>query len=100
MFELLIQIAAIDPTGFLGSGVQFIQTRFGTPGLIAALVLSLSILALIASKLLKIAFDVLRYVVVPSVVVTFIATFFLPYSFVYIMPVTVALFSVVLIVKG
>jgi hypothetical protein len=100
MLELLKQIADSDPTGLFGLGVQFIQTHFGTPGLIAALILSLSILALIAVKLLKIAFDVLRYVVIPSVVVTFIATFFLPYSFVYILPVTVALFSVVLIVKG
>jgi len=100
MLELLKQIAANDPTGLFSSGVQFIQTHFGTPGLIAALILSLSILALIAVKLLKIAFDVLRYVVIPSVVVTFIATFFLPYSFVYILPVTVALFSVVLIIKG
>jgi hypothetical protein len=100
MLELLKQISAGDPTGLFGPAVQFIQTHFGTPGLIAALILSLSILALIAVKLLKIAFDVLRYVVIPSVVVTFIATFFLPYSFVYILPVTVALFSVVLIVKG
>ncbi len=100
MLELLNQIAANDPTGLFGAGVQFIQTHFGTPGLVAALILGLSILVLIAVKLLKIAFDVLRFVVIPSVVVTFLATFFLPFSFVYILPVTVALFSVVLIVKG
>jgi len=100
MSELLRQIVSFDPTGLLGTGVQFIQSHFGTLGLIAAIVLSLSILGLIVAKLLKIAFDVLRYVIVPSVVVTLIATFFLPYSFVHILPATVALFSVVLIVKA
>ena len=97
---MLNQIVSIDPTGLLGPGVELIRSQFGTPGLIAATVLSLSILALIAAKLLKIVFDIFRYVVVPSVVVTFIATFFLPYPFVYILPAPVALFSVVLIIKG
>ena len=100
MSELLKQIISVDPTGLLGSGVQFVQLHFGTPGLIAGMVLGLSILALIVAKLLKIVFDVLRYVVVPSVVVTFIATLFLPYSFVHILPATVALFTVILIVKA
>jgi hypothetical protein len=100
MSELLKQIVSADPTGLLGQAVQFIQSHFGTLGLFAFIVLSLSILALIVAKLLKIAFDVLRYVIVPSVVVAFIATFFLPYSFVNILPVPVGLFSVVLIIKG
>ncbi len=100
MSELLKLIASVDPTGLLGPAVQFIQSHFGTPGLFAAMILSLSILALIVAKLLKIAFNVLRYVIVPSVVVAFIAAFFLPYSFVNILPVPVGLFSVVLIIKG
>lgn len=100
MSELLKQLISVDPIGLLGSGLQFIQSHFGTSALIAAIILGLSIVALIVAKLLKIAFDVLRYVIVPSVVVTLIATCFLPYSFVNIMPATVALFSVVLIVKG
>ncbi len=100
MPELLEQIVSIDPSGLLGSGLQYVRSQFGTPGVIAAAVLSLSILGLVAAKILKIVFDVLRYVVLPSVVVTFIATFFLPYSFVNILPAAVAVFSVVLIVRG
>jgi len=100
MSELLKQLVSVDPTGLLGSGLQFIQSHFGTPGMIAAIVLSLSIVAFVVVKLLKIAFDVLRYVIVPSLAVAFIASCFLPYSFVNILPATVSLFSVILIVKG
>lgn len=100
MSELLRLLVSVDPTGLLGTGLQSLQSLFGTPGLIAAMVLGLSIVALVVVKLLKIAFDVLRYVMVPSVVVAFIATLFLPYSFINILPTTVALFSVVLIIKA
>lgn len=100
MPEFLKQIVSFDPSGLLGSGLQYIQLHFGTPGLIAAIILGLSIAALIVSKLLKIAFNILRYVVIPSMVVTFIATNFLPYSFVDVLPAAVALFAVALIVKG
>jgi hypothetical protein len=100
MSELLQHIASVDSSSVIAAGKNFIQERFGTPGLVATLILTVSIGALLASKILKIAFDVLRFVVVPSVVVTFIATYFLPFSFIYILPATVALFSVVLIIKG
>ena len=100
MPELLEQIVSIDPSGLLGNGLQYVRSHFGTPGVIAAAVLSLSILGLVAAKISKIVFYILRYVVLPSVVVTFIATFFLPYSFVNILPAAVAVFSVVLIVRG
>lgn len=100
MVELLKQVASIDPGALLGAGVRLIQSHFGTPGLIAATILGLSIVGLVAIKLLKIAFDILRYVVIPSAVITFIATFFLPYSYITILPATIALFSVVLILKA
>jgi hypothetical protein len=101
MTDLLHQAAAsIDSTGFITAGRQFIQSRFGIPGLIAAAILLLSVIAILTMKIVKISFDILRYVVVPSVAITFVATYFLPYSFTYILPVTVAFFSIVLIVKS
>jgi hypothetical protein len=78
----------------------YIEGQFGTPGLIAAGLLLAGIVGLILSKTLKLSFDIVRYVAVPSVAITFIATYFLPFSFVYILPVTVAFFSIVLLVKG
>lgn len=100
MQEVLRFLSSIDPTGFFAMGVQFIQMHFGMAGVVAALILMVAIVILIVAKLLKIAFDVLRFVLLPAVVVTFVATFFLPFSFVYILPVSVALFSVVLFIKG
>ncbi|SYZ74576.1 membrane hypothetical protein [Candidatus Zixiibacteriota bacterium] len=101
MTNLLHQAATtIDSTGFIMAGKNFIEARFGVPGLIAAAILLLSILAILTMKIVKISFDVLRFVVVPSVAITFVATYFLPYSFSYILPVTVAFFSIVLIAKS
>ncbi len=79
---------------------QLIQQQFGTAGVIAATIFVVSLIALLLSKVLKAGFNIVRYVVLPSVVVTFIATYFLPYSFAYILPVTVSFFSVVLMIKG
>jgi len=89
-----------DKADFIGTAKQFIEGRFGTAGLIACGLLLASILGLLLAKLTKLSFDLLRYVAVPSVAVTFVATYFLPYSFVYILPVAVAFFAIVLIVKG
>ncbi len=100
MHEFFQQSMAIDSTSLIFVCKQFIQDRFGAPGLIAAIILALAVSVLLLAKILHITFDVLRYVVIPSVAVTFVATYFLPYSFTYILPVTVALFSVVLIFKS
>ncbi len=89
-----------DPSGIIDVGRQFIEERFGTAGIIAAALLLVSIVGLILGKVTKLSFNLVRFVVIPSVAITFIATYFLPYSFVYILPVTVAFFSVVLMVKG
>jgi len=100
--ELLQQAASQigEPSGLIDIGRQFIEERFGTAGLIAAALLLVSIVALLIGKVTKLSFNLVRFVLIPSVAVTFIATYFLPYSFTYILPVTVAFFSVVLMVKG
>ena len=95
------QISQInEPSGLIDVGRQFIEDKFGTAGVIAAALLLVSIVGLLLAKVTKLSFNLVRFVVIPSVAVTFIATYFLPYSFVYILPVTVAFFSVVLMVKG
>ncbi len=89
-----------EPSGLIDVARHFIEERFGTAGIIAAALLLVSIVGLILGKVTKLSFNLVRFVVIPSVAITFIATYFLPYSFVYILPVTVAFFSVVLMVKG
>ena len=89
-----------EPSGLIDAARHFIEEKFGTAGIIAAALLLVSIVGLILGKVTKLSFNLVRFVVIPSVAITFIATYFLPYSFVYILPVTVAFFSVVLMVKG
>lgn len=102
IFDILQQAASQvnEPSGLIDVSRQFIEERFGTAGIIAAALLLVSIVGLILGKVTKLSFNLVRFVVIPSVAVTFIATYFLPYSFGYILPVTVAFFSVVLMVKG
>lgn len=89
-----------DPGGFIATAKIFVEQKFGAPGLIAVGLLLAGVIGLILSKTVKLTFDIVRYVAVPSLATTFIATYFLPYSFVYILPVAVAFFSIVLMVKG
>jgi hypothetical protein len=96
--DIIARIA--DPGPLLTTVRLFIQDKFGTPGLVAASIFLVSLAVVFLMKTIKISFDIIRYVAIPSVAVTFVATYFLPYSFIYILPVTVAFFSVVLIVKG
>ena len=99
ILDYLLSLLAFIPES-LEAVKQLIQDKFGTPGVIAAAIFLVSIVALLLSKLVKTGFNIVRYVVIPSVVVTFVATYFLPYSFGYILPVSVSLFSVVLMIKG
>nr|MBN2276907.1 hypothetical protein [candidate division Zixibacteria bacterium] len=89
-----------QPGGLFDSAKNYVEHEFGTAGLIAAAILLVSIAGLLLSKAVKVSFDIVRYVAVPSVAITFVATYFLPFSFVYILPVTVAFFSIFLIVRG
>lgn len=89
-----------DSGNFLTDIKVLIEGHFGTPGLIAAGLLLVGIVGLVLSKTFKLSFDIIRYVAVPSVAITFVATYFLPFSFVYILPVTVAFFSIVLMARG
>lgn len=100
MLESLREWFALVPGNLSGEVVQYIQAQFGTPGLVAAGILGLTVAAVLVIKLVKIAFDILRFVAVPSLVVTFVASWFLPYPFATILPVAVMFFSVVLIFRG
>jgi hypothetical protein len=103
MLNEIIQQAASqvgNPSELIVIGRQFVEEKFGTPGVIAAALLMVSIIGLFLSKVTKLSFSIIKYVAIPSVALTFVATYFLPYSFAYILPMTVAFFSVVLMVKG
>jgi hypothetical protein len=50
--------------------------------------------------MVKLSFDVIRCVAIPALVVAFIGAWLMPFSFYHILPVTAALFSGILLLKG
>jgi hypothetical protein len=79
---------------------QFILDHFGQTGLYAAYLLAAAIVLLLAYKLVKFSFQLIFFVALPSLLAAFIATFFLPYSFVYMLPATVSLFTLGLVLRS
>jgi hypothetical protein len=79
---------------------QYIFDNFGQTGLYAAYLLLGAAVLLLAYKLIKFSFELIFFVALPSVLAAFVLTFFLPYSFVYILPATVALFTLGLVLRS
>ena len=78
----------------------FIVDHFGQTGLYAAYILAAAIVLLLVYKLVKLSFDLIFFVALPSVLAAFVLTFFLPYSFFYLLPATVAVFTLGLVMKS
>jgi hypothetical protein len=66
-----------------------------------ALYLTLGILAtLVLWRMVKLSFDIVRCVAIPALLVAFIGAWLMPLSFYHILPVSTALFSGILLLKG
>jgi len=78
---------------------QFILDNFGQNGLYAAYILAAAIVILLLYKLVKFSFELIFFIVLPSVISAFVLTFFLPYNFLYLLPATAALFTMGLVLK-
>ena len=91
---------AEEYSGILGSVKGFILEHFGPNGLYAAYLVLAVVLVLLISRLAKITFSTIKYLILPAVALAFAASFFLPYSFVVILPVTVTFCSLFLLFKG
>ncbi len=87
-------------TGFLGSVKETILEHFGPNGLIAAYIAVAVLVLVLVSRLAKITFSAVKYLVVPAVVLAVVGSFFLPYSFYMLLPVTVTGCSLILLFKG
>ena len=107
--DLLMQAKALaddaarridEYSGVVGSVQRVIVEHFGQNGLYAAYVVVAALILLVAAKLAKVTFSTLKYVVVPSLALAFLGTFFVPYSFTSLLPVTVTCCSLVLLFKG
>lgn len=66
-----------------------------------AVYLTLGTLAvLVLWRMVRLSFDVIRCVAIPALVVAFIGAWLMPFSFYHILPVSAALFSGILLLKG
>ncbi len=79
---------------------QFIFDHFGQTGLYAAYMLAAAIVLLLIYKLVKLSFELIFFIALPSVLAAFVLTFFLPFSFFYLLPATVAVFTLGLVMKS
>lgn len=86
--------------GVLAQVQQFLFDQFGQPGVYAAYISAAVIGILFAWKMIKLSFAALKYMVVPAVALALVGTFFLPYSFTTLLPVTATGCSVFLLFKG
>ena len=86
--------------GVVASAKQFILDQFGQPGLIAAHIVVAALIIFIGWRLVKLAFSVVKYLVIPSVALAFVASLVTPWPFATALPVTVTVCSLFLLFKG
>jgi hypothetical protein len=91
---------AEEYSGVIGSIQSLIVQYFGQNGLYAAYILLASMILFVASKLARITFSTLKFLIIPSVALAFIGSLFVPYSFPALLPVTVTICSLFLLFKG
>ncbi len=87
-------------SGFFGSVKGLIVEHFGQNGLIAAYIVVAVLILLIVSRLAKISFATVKYLIIPAVALAALGSFVLPYSFFLLLPVTVTACSLILLFKG
>lgn len=92
--------AAEEYSGTFDSVKELIVSHFGENGLLAAYIAGGVLLLILISRLAKVSFATLKFLVIPSVVVAGLATYFLGFSFAVSLPVTVTLCSLVLLFKA
>lgn len=78
---------------------QYILDHFGQNGLYAAYFLAGVIVLVVIYKLIKLSFELVFFVAIPSVLSAFVLAYVLPYSFFYLLPATTALFTLGLVIR-
>lgn len=92
--------SAEEYSGLFAEIKGMIVSNFGENGLIAAYIGVAAFLLFIISRLAKITFSTLKYMVIPAVALAFVGSFLLPYSFFALLPVTVTASSLFLLFRG
>jgi len=88
VFDFLLRLKAL------------IGEHFGSEGLIAAYLVVGVLTVVLLSKLVRLLIATVKYLVLPAVILAFVGSLFLPYSFTAILPVTASLCSLMLLAKA
>jgi hypothetical protein len=109
MTELLAQIKAFaesaiaragEYSGVFASAQKYIVDNYGQTGLIAAYITLAVLVMFVVSRLVKLTYSAVKYLVIPAVALAFLASICTPFSFTAALPVTVTVCSLVLLFKG
>lgn len=92
--------AAKEGAAALPAAQQWILDRFGETGLYAAYVIGAALGLFLILQVIRITFATLKYLVVPGVGLALLGSLVLPYSFIFLLPITVAACSLLLLIKG
>ncbi len=92
--------SAEEYSGVVESIKAMIVGQFGENGWIAACVAVVVLALVLVTRLAKISFSALKYLVVPSIVLAGLASYLLGFSFVVALPVTVTACSLVMLFKA
>ena len=87
-------------SGLVVAARQYIIDNFGQTGLIAAYITLGVLVVFVSSRLVMMTIAAIKYLVVPALVLAFLASLLLPVTFGVALPVTVTLCSLVLLFKG
>jgi len=107
--ELLSQVQALadqataradEYSGLLGGAKAYIIDHFGETGLIATYIALAVLVLFVVSRLAKLTFSAVKYLVIPALALAFLASLFSPYSFAAALPVSVTICSLFLLFKG
>jgi hypothetical protein len=99
ILDSLGSIASV-PIKLIEEANLFVYSHLGFYGQLAFDLLLLYLLFLIVYKITRAVFDTALYIVIPSVILSLVTSFFLPYAFGYILPVCIAALIVVNIVRS
>ena len=91
---------ADEYSGLIGPIQRYIIDNFGQNGLYAAYIVLAVLLLFVISRLAKLTFSTVKYLVIPAVALAFVVSFFVPYSFVGLLPITVTVSSLFLLFRG
>jgi len=108
-FKLLTQIQGLaeeasvkaeEYSGIFETARGYILDNFGQNGLYAAYFALAVLVLFIASRIFKLTFSAVKYLIIPSVALAFIASIFFPFSFAAALPVSVTVCSLFLLFRG